>query len=70
MKRIPVKSTDIVSIGYDKEVSILEVEFRRESIYQYANVPENVFKELMAADSIGTYFNSHIRDQYPNSQVS
>ena len=70
MKRKAVKSSDIVSIGYDKEVSILEVEFRRENIYQYVNVPENVFKELMTAGSIGTYFNSYIRDQYPNSQVS
>ena len=59
MDRTLVRSTDIVSVGYDSSVTVLEVEFKRGSIYQYVNVPENVFKELMSADSIGSYFNKH-----------
>ena len=70
MERVKVRSTDIVSVGYDSSFGILEVEFKRGSTYQYVNVPENVFKELMSADSIGSYFNKHIRDQYQNTEVN
>jgi len=69
MIREPVKSSDLVSVGYDPSVSVLEVEFKNGGIYQYTNVSKNVYKELMTADSIGRYFNSQIRDKYPNSKL-
>jgi hypothetical protein len=35
------------------------------SVYQYLDVPETVYQELMAAPSHGTYFREQIRDRYP-----
>ncbi|MBR2207294.1 MAG: KTSC domain-containing protein [Synergistaceae bacterium] len=63
MERIPVDSTDLKSVEYDKNKKLLEVEFiNKRSVYQYSNVPEHVHFELMNAPSIGHYFSSRIRD--------
>src|SRR5690606_38788946 len=35
IKRIPVTSSNIASVGYDKEEHILEIEFHHGTIYQY-----------------------------------
>lgn len=64
-----VESSDLASLGYDKEMKILEVEFVSGSVYQYVNVPENVYIELLKSESKGGYFNKHIRDGYQSSKV-
>jgi KTSC domain-containing protein len=61
MDRIPVSSTELASIGYEEANSVLEVEFRKGGVYRYFEVPVEVFKELMAAPSKGSYFNRVIR---------
>lgn len=60
IERIRVKSSNIYSVGYDKTEKILQVEFLNGSIYQYCDVPEYVFNELLQASSKGKYFNSKI----------
>jgi KTSC domain len=60
MDRIPVASSNIVSIGYDPDSSILEVEFRN-AIYQYFGVPASVFHGLMNAASKGSFFDQYVR---------
>lgn len=70
VQRHKVESSDISSIGYDADVRVLEVEFVSRAVYQYANVPENVYTELMQAGSKGQYFNKYIRDQYQSSKLS
>jgi len=72
MKRIPVDSSDLKSVGYDEAKKLLEVEFlRKESVYQYSRVPKRVYEELMKAVSKGSYFSEHIRDaqEYSCSQI-
>ena len=64
MRRTPVNSSNLVSVGYDPISLTLEVEFRRGSVYQYFDVPEFEHQELMDAESHGTYFNANIRDDY------
>lgn len=59
MYRKNVVSSNIKSIGYEDEV--LEVEFLNGSIYQYYNVPQNLFEGIMNADSHGKYLNEHIK---------
>jgi len=62
MERIPVESSNISSIGYDEENEILEIEFHSGSVYQYYDVPFEVYDELMNADSHGSYFYHNIRN--------
>ncbi len=69
MERKSVISSNLSSIGYDESSAILEVEFRNRSIYQYLGVPVSVYKKLMAAPSIGSYLNKHIKDAYRFKQV-
>ena len=52
-KLIPVASSMIQAVGYDPKTRILEVVFNSGRIYCYEDVPPNVYKELMAADSKG-----------------
>jgi hypothetical protein len=61
MERQSVESSNIESIGYDAENEILEIEFNHGGIYQYFDVPENVYDELMSASSHGQYFDRNIK---------
>ena len=64
-----VSSSNLASIGYDAENEILEVEFKHGGIYQYFDVPENVYYELMNADSHGVYFSANIRNNYEFEKI-
>lgn len=61
MNRQSVESSNLASIGYDAEDEILEIEFNHGGIYQYFDVPENVYDELMNASSHGQYFDINIK---------
>ena len=69
MERQSVSSSNLASIGYDAENEILEVEFKHGGIYQYFDVPENVYDELMNADSHGVYFSANIRNNYEFEKI-
>jgi hypothetical protein len=62
MERKAVSSSAIASIGYEKSSSTLEIEFITGTVYQYENVPENVYQGLITASSKGLYFDQHVRD--------
>jgi hypothetical protein len=62
MQRQMVESSNLRSVGYDAERSLMEVEFKNGSIYQYKGVPQAVYDELMRANSHGQYFNSKIKN--------
>jgi hypothetical protein len=70
MKRTPVDSSVLASAGYDQVAAVLELEFISGSVYRYAEVPERVYRELLAAESKGEYFREHIEDRYLYARVS
>jgi hypothetical protein len=61
MKRMPVSSSNLASVGYDETSQTLEIEFLHGGVYQYFDVPSSVHEELMDASSHGTYFDRHIK---------
>ncbi len=62
MRRIPVKSSSIASIGYDAGKKILEIEFRESrEIYRYFDVPAEEYTAFLTADSKGTYLNQEFK---------
>jgi hypothetical protein len=70
MERIQVESRNIASIGYDIERSILEIEFRTGSIYQYFGVPQHVYEGLRSAGSKGQFFDLYVKKGgYPYYKV-
>lgn len=64
MNREQVESSNIESIGYDKDKKILEVEFTSGAIFRYTDIVKKVHNELMNAESIGSYFGRNIRYEY------
>jgi hypothetical protein len=70
MIRKNVISSNINSIGYDSATRLLEIEFNSGGVYQYLNVPENVYSGLMAASSHGQYFHRNIKSVYSYQKVS
>jgi hypothetical protein len=42
----------------------LEIAFNNGNVYQYFDVPEAVYDELMRAESIGKFLNANIKDNY------
>lgn len=70
MDRNHVPSSNINSIGYDPDTETLEVEFLNGTIYQYFNVPRNMYDQLMQEGSKGRFLNTYIKNAYPYSRVS
>lgn len=64
MERTPVQSSNVAEIGYDAATMTLEVAFKNGGIYQYFDVPDTLFQELMRAPSAGKYLHANIRDRY------
>jgi hypothetical protein len=69
MTRRPVSSASIASVGYDAATQQFEVEFANGGVYQYADVPSQLFDSLMAAPSIGKHFQSHVRGLFPHTRI-
>ena len=64
MKRTPVKSSNIRSVGYHEEGKILEVEFLNNKIYRYLDVSKTKKDKLMSAKSKGSYLNRAIKNRH------
>ena len=69
MEREMVDSSTVMSIGYDLSSSTLEVEFKNSRVYQYYNVPEPIYRQLMESDSKGKFIHAYIKPAYACSLV-
>ena len=69
MQRYSVASSNIASVGYDPATETLELEFLSGSIYQYYNVPVNMYDQLMREGSKGRFVHTYIKNAYPYSRV-
>lgn len=63
-------SSAITKIEHDAKTKILTVHMQdgpkgQGRVLNYANVPRDVFQAFTAAESKGSFFNSHIRNDYP-----
>jgi hypothetical protein len=69
MNREQVTSSTVASLGYDAGTMTLEVEFVTGFVYQYFDVPEFEYQNLVTAESIGRYFNQNIRNSYRYGRI-
>jgi len=69
LQRHPLSSSSLVSAGYDETSSTLEIEFTAGTVYQYFDVPGNVFTEFMAAGSHGQFFHTQIKGSFRFAKV-
>jgi hypothetical protein len=69
MNRTSVQSSNIASIGYDEKSETLEIQFLNGGVYQYFDIPKNVYDGIMRADSHGQYLAQFIKGKYRFSKV-
>ncbi len=65
-----VQSSALEQLSYDEEAHTLCATFResgRTCVYQ--DVPQEIYDSLLFADSLGAYFNSHIRGHFPYREI-
>ena len=60
-----VESSLIKEVGYDAATEVLTISFvDQEGTYEYQKVPESMYKELMAAESKGSFFMKNIKGKF------
>lgn len=59
-----VKSSNIDSIGYNKEEQQLFIKFNNGSLYMYNDVPEDVWEDLQNSESKGKFVYYELRNMY------
>lgn len=64
MYRQWVESSAVRSVGYDTKRRVLEVEVAGGAVYEYLDVPPREYFALVAADSVGRYYNQQIKESY------
>jgi len=60
MERIPVKSSNVASVGYDEPTKTMEIKFKSGGVYQYSGVEPQTHADLMGAESIGKFVSQNI----------
>ncbi len=60
-----VQSTALEQVGYDPASGELRATFHDSGrTYVYRDVPPDLYDGLLFADSLGAFFNTHIRDSF------
>lgn len=66
---VSLESSLLSSAAYSDD-GRLQLWFHNATIYQYLDVPPDIFENLLAAESKGQYFNRHIRDQFHHNRLA
>jgi hypothetical protein len=69
IRREPVQSTALASVGYSRRLHALEIEFRNGAIYRYLDVAPSVHHALMIAPSKARFYHENIRSKYRSLHV-
>ena len=65
-----IDSSAIQYVNYNNAQHSLFVVFSTERKYIYLDVPEEIYRALLAAPSAGQFFNAEIRDRYRFREVA
>ncbi len=69
IRRAPVESSAIATIGYSKRRHALEIEFINGATYRYLDVPNSLYRKLIAAESKARFYDQNIRGRYRSVHV-
>lgn len=64
IRMIPLQSSTIVDVGYDRYAKELTVQFHGGGFYTYHDVPPEVFVDLLNADSAGSFHANEIKNNF------
>jgi hypothetical protein len=63
-----VQSSAVSRIDYTPDTGILDIWYKDAGLYSYLDVPETVYRALLAAPSKGRFINAHIKDHFAYKQ--
>jgi hypothetical protein len=66
---LPLESTALSSAAYFPDQRTLYLKFRSGEIYRYFEFPPEQYRDFLAADSKGQYFQFHIRNEFRCEQL-
>ncbi len=69
IKRVPVESTALATVGYSKRLHALEIEFRNGAVYRYLEVKPDIYEALLQARSKARFYDENIRRKYRSLHV-
>ncbi len=72
MQMQAVQSSQINAIGYNAATLKMRIEFKPGSLYEYSNVPPDLFEKFAKAESTGSFFYKNIKpfpDKYPYTKL-
>ncbi len=61
-----IKSSNVESVSHHG--TTLTVKFKSGGEYDYEGVPADVYNKMMLAKSIGSFFHTEIKGQYPHTK--
>lgn len=64
-----VSSSSIERVAYDSSSMTLTVEFKHGGAYQYFDVPDQIYQELVNASSPGQYLAQNVKSAYRYSRM-
>ena len=62
-------STVVQSMHYDHDTHTLRIRYVSGMVYDYRDVPEEVFEAMKASGSKGRFLNQHIKGNYAFERV-
>lgn len=65
MRLLPVDSSAVSRVGYDKPRRLLAVEYKGGGLYEYSKVTPQEWEALLDSESIGRYVNYVIKPIHP-----
>jgi hypothetical protein len=69
MERRKVSSSKIRSVGYEERARILEVEHTDGSVFQYAGVSQELYRRMMAAPSIASFYQDRVEEDFSRKRI-
>ena len=68
---VGVTSSNLLAVAYSgADFQRLWIRFKSQAVYVFHNVPESVYRGLMAAGSKGSYFHRHVRNVFGYTKIS
>lgn len=56
-----VESSAINNVAYDTDSKVMTITFKTSGSYDYPDVPQHHYDGIVAAESVGKYFNKYIK---------
>jgi len=69
MERKKVNSSNIRTVGYEASSQTLEVELSDGTIWEYSRAPSEVYRRLMAAPTMISYYRDNIEEDYSRRRL-